>query len=64
MEFSCRKLNNLTSRLATLLVLHAAGAGLASPTVLITKPVPRVAAEWLPTDNQTLYRLGDGERRR
>ncbi|CAB3234307.1 unnamed protein product [Arctia plantaginis] len=40
-----------------------AGAGLASPAVLVTRPVSRVAVEWLPIDNQTIYRLGKGESR-
>ncbi|XP_075980311.1 neuron derived neurotrophic factor nord [Anticarsia gemmatalis] len=57
------KLNIFTMRLASLIVLHAAGAGLASPTVLVTRPVSRVAVEWLPIDNQTVYRLGEGESR-
>ncbi|XP_053611009.1 protein NDNF-like [Plodia interpunctella] len=56
-----RKINVFAARLAALVVLHAAGAGLASPTVLVTRPVTRVPVEWLPTDNQTLYRLGEGE---
>ena len=51
-------------RLASLLVLHAAGAGLASPTVLVTRPVSQVPVEWLPIDNQTVYRLVEGESRR
>ncbi|XP_037877129.2 protein NDNF [Bombyx mori] len=51
-----------TTRLAALLVLHAAGAGYASPTVLVTRPLTRVV-EWLPTDNQTVYRLDEGETR-
>nr|XP_013189666.1 unnamed protein product [Amyelois transitella] len=58
-----RKLNIFATRLAALIVLHAAGAGLASPTVLITRPVSRMPVEWLPVDNQTLYRLGEGETR-
>ncbi|CAG9138609.1 unnamed protein product [Plutella xylostella] len=51
------------SRLALLLV-HAAGAGLASPAVLVTRPAPRALVEWLPRDNQTVYRLDKGEVRR
>ncbi|XP_045500724.1 protein NDNF-like [Colias croceus] len=55
-------LNRLTVRVATLIVLHAAGAGLAAPSVLVTRPVARLA-EWLPMDNQTVYRLDAGETR-
>ncbi|XP_026321471.1 uncharacterized protein LOC113231385 [Hyposmocoma kahamanoa] len=51
-----------TSRLVALLVLHAAGAGLASPTVLVSRPIT-LKLEWLPSDNQTLYSLKEGERR-
>ncbi|KAJ0174497.1 hypothetical protein K1T71_009605 [Dendrolimus kikuchii] len=50
----------LATRVATLLILHAAGAGLASPTVLVTRYMDRVV-DWLPSDNQTVYRLGEGE---
>ncbi|KAG6450627.1 uncharacterized protein LOC115443880 isoform X2 [Manduca sexta] len=56
------KLSIFTTRLAALLVLHAAGAGYASPTVLVTRPESR-HVEWLPTDNQTVYRLKEGETR-
>lgn len=52
-----------TSRLVALIVLHAAGAGLASPTVLVTRPIA-FNMEWLPSDNQTLYSLKEGERRK
>ncbi|KAJ2940449.1 hypothetical protein O0L34_g132 [Tuta absoluta] len=55
-------LSTFTTRLAAILVLHAAGAGLASPTVLVSRPGSRVV-EWLPVDNQTLYSLGEGEKR-
>ncbi|XP_063536950.1 protein NDNF-like [Cydia strobilella] len=52
-----RNFSIFTARLATLLLLHAGGAGLASPTV-----VTRLAsAQWLPTDNQTVYTLPPGE---
>ncbi|KAJ8715219.1 hypothetical protein PYW08_005200 [Mythimna loreyi] len=57
------KLSIFTMRLASLLVLHAAGAGLASPTVLVSRPVSKVPVEWLPIDNQTVYRLAEGESR-
>ncbi|XP_026732927.1 uncharacterized protein LOC113497539 isoform X2 [Trichoplusia ni] len=57
------KLSIFTMRLASLLVLHAAGAGLAFPTVLVTRPVSKVSVEWLPIDNQTVYRLAEGESR-
>ncbi|XP_047032284.1 uncharacterized protein LOC124639098 [Helicoverpa zea] len=56
-------LSIFTMRIASLLVLHAAGAGLASPTVLVSRPVSKVPVEWLPIDNQTVYRLGEGESR-
>ncbi|XP_072944622.1 protein NDNF-like [Epargyreus clarus] len=49
------------SRLAVLIILHAAGAGYAAPSVLVTRPVSRVTTEWLPMDNQTVYRLDKGE---
>lgn len=62
--FCSRKLSIFTMRLASLLVLHAAGAGLASPTVLVSRPVAKVPVEWLPIDNQTVYRLGEGESKR
>ncbi|KAI5638485.1 hypothetical protein NE865_08951 [Phthorimaea operculella] len=55
-------LSTFTTRLAAILVLHAAGAGLASPTVLVSRPGSRVV-EWLPVDNQTLYTLDEGEKR-
>ncbi|XP_031764830.2 protein NDNF-like [Galleria mellonella] len=55
------KLSNLTTRMAVLLLFHAAGAGLASPTVLVTRPVSKIPTERLPTDNQTIYRLEEGE---
>lgn len=57
------KFSIFTIRLTSLIVLHIAGAGFASPTVLVTRPVSRVAIEWLPTDNQTIYRLNEGESR-
>ncbi|XP_063829129.1 protein NDNF-like [Ostrinia nubilalis] len=56
-------LSIFTARLASLLVLHAAGAGLASPTVLVSRPPARVQVDWLPTDNQTVYKLREGETR-
>ncbi|XP_063626229.1 protein NDNF-like [Cydia splendana] len=52
-----RNFSIFTARLATLLVLHTGGAGLASPTV-VTRPS---SAQWLPTDNQTVYTLPPGE---
>ncbi|KAM3965844.1 LOW QUALITY PROTEIN: protein NDNF, partial [Aphomia sociella] len=55
--------SNLTTRMAVLLILHAAGAGLASPTVLVTRPIARITTERLQTDNQTIYRLDEGETR-
>ncbi|XP_059048686.1 protein NDNF-like isoform X2 [Achroia grisella] len=57
------KLTNLMTRMAILLLCHAAGVGLASPTVLVTRPVSRAPTERLPTDNQTIYRLEAGESR-
>ncbi|CAH2235074.1 jg14557 [Pararge aegeria aegeria] len=58
-----RNLDVLTTRLATLILLNAAGAGLAAPSVLVTRPISKVSVEWLPMDNQTLYRLEEGESR-
>ncbi|XP_069361269.1 protein NDNF isoform X1 [Maniola hyperantus] len=58
-----RNLEVLTTRLATLILLNAAGAGLAAPSVLVTRPISKVSVEWLPMDNQTLYRLEEGETR-
>ncbi|KAL0871403.1 hypothetical protein ABMA27_005134 [Loxostege sticticalis] len=57
------KPSTFTARLAALLILHAAGAGLASPTVMVARPLSRVEVDWLPTDNQTLYKLREGESR-
>ncbi|XP_023941152.2 uncharacterized protein LOC112048036 [Bicyclus anynana] len=53
----------LTTRLAMLILLNAAGAGLAAPSVLVTRPISKVSVEWLPMDNQTLYKLEEGESR-
>jgi hypothetical protein len=61
MHFFCSNLTMFAARMAVILVLHAAGAGLASPTVLVTRPHARLDVEWLPNDNQTLYRLREGE---
>ncbi|XP_047992241.1 protein NDNF-like [Leguminivora glycinivorella] len=52
-----RNVNIFAARLATLLVLHTGGAGLASPTV-VTRPA---SVQWLPTDNQTVYTFPPGE---
>ncbi|CAK1587158.1 unnamed protein product [Parnassius mnemosyne] len=56
-------ISSLTARLAVLIALHAAGVGLASPSVLVTRPLSRFAREWLPMDNQTIYKLDRGESR-
>ncbi|XP_061379368.1 protein NDNF-like [Danaus plexippus] len=53
----------VTTRLAALIILHAARAGFAAPSVLVTRPVSRLSEEWLPMDNQTLYTLEEGESR-
>ncbi|CAK1555579.1 unnamed protein product [Leptosia nina] len=57
-----RSIKRLTVRVVTLIVLQAAGAGFAAPSVLVTRPISR-AVEWLPMDNQTVYRLDEGETR-
>ncbi|CAH2093148.1 unnamed protein product [Euphydryas editha] len=49
--------------MTVLVIINAAGAGFAAPSVLVTRPVSRVSLEWLPMDNQTLYRLEEGESR-
>ncbi|XP_068617945.1 protein NDNF-like [Battus philenor] len=56
-------ISSLTTRLAVLIALHAAGVGLASPSVLVTRPVSRFNRQWLPMDNQTLYKLERDESR-
>ncbi|XP_046969767.1 protein NDNF-like [Vanessa cardui] len=58
-----RNLDNFTVRIAVLVIVNAAGAGFAAPSVLVTRPISRVSVEWLPMDNQTLYRLEEGESR-
>ncbi|RVE47336.1 hypothetical protein evm_008017 [Chilo suppressalis] len=57
------KLSIHTARLAAILILHAAGAGLASPTVLVTRTQTMIEVEWLLSDNQTIYNLREGESR-
>ncbi|CAH0725546.1 unnamed protein product, partial [Brenthis ino] len=59
----CRNVNIFATRLVLLIVLNAAGAGFAAPSVLVTRPVSRLSVEWLPMDNQTLYKLEEGESR-
>ncbi|XP_041982057.1 uncharacterized protein LOC121735333 [Aricia agestis] len=53
---------HIASRLAMVIIFHAAGAGLAAPSVLVTR-LSRLSVDWLPMDNQTLYVLEDGEYR-
>lgn len=55
---------DIVFRLATFILLNAAGAGLAAPSVLVTRPISKVSVEWLPMDNQTFYRLDEGESRK
>ncbi|KPI99829.1 hypothetical protein RR46_04803 [Papilio xuthus] len=54
-------MSSLSTRLAVLIALQAAGAGLAAPSVLVTRLRSRIDRHWLPIDNQTLYKLDRGE---
>ena len=62
--FFHRNIHIFATRLAVVIIINAAGAGFAAPSVLVTRPVSRVSVEWLPMDNQTLYRLEEGESRK
>ncbi|XP_022118005.2 protein NDNF-like [Pieris rapae] len=55
-------IKRLAVRIFMLIILEASGAGFAAPSVLVTRHESR-AVEWLPMDNQTVYRLDEGETR-